>query len=660
MGIEVNKIEMNFELFPLDDRTKLRAQSIKKRRILIGRGNACDIVIPFPNISSIHAVLEFKDNNKFKVYDMNSTNGTYVNGKSVVAEELTLGDKLRFASHEFELKHFSKSDILPPPLEMLDPDKKPEAENFTRTLPKMPGSLKDEDTALPRIVYPLAKDSKADFSEYIFEDVDQLYPIFKYDYSHSSAEVIVVHKDRILSVDYLPDDDGIYHVVGANARGQDIEYPYLGENDKEPIIEVRGKDIFVFGLPGYDFYSFVKEKEFRPDAPFYVGKDEIIRMKNNDIQIFVRGTEAPPKVAAAPLFGRDKDLRKYFLLILIPIFFFLGAAFLFEVDEEIEKEKAPERIATILYKKKLVLSSHPAIAKTKKAKKKIQKSPKQKQIKKKVEKTPTKKVAPDKKAVKTAKGSKDTKQVGKVKKASPNKGKTVKKDIVRPVTKTTKSASSRPSAVNQKKAQRISQAKGNVQTYKSADFKSSLNNLLTKGGSLSKVRSASTGKSGSVGTTTSLSTSSVGATAEKATVSNNIGSVSGSTSGKLDRTKGTGGMFDKGNIYTAGLPYKTVVLGGLDPDVIRQILIQNIPQFRGCYQSEINRQNRAFDGRVLLNFIIGASGYVSKASVDSMSTLPIPVKNCVVNVLKGIKFPKPLGGGRVEVNQPFNFYPRIK
>jgi outer membrane biosynthesis protein TonB len=261
--------------------------------------------------------------------------------------------------------------------------------------------------------------------------------------------------------------------------------------------------------------------------------------------------------------------------------------------------------------------------------------------------------------VKSAKGVKDTKQVGKVKKVQPNKGKSVKKDIVRPVTKTNKSSSAKASTVNQKKAQRVSKAKGNVQTYKSADFKSSLNNLLTKGGSLSKVRSASTGNAGSVGNT-ALSTSSIGAQAEMSKVSNQIGSISGSTDGKLDRTKGTGGIFDKGNIYTAGLPYKTVVLGGLDPDVIRQILIANIPQFRGCYQSEINRQNRAFDGRVLLNFIIGASGYVSKASVDSMSTLPIPVKNCVVNVLKGIKFPKPLGGGRVEVNQPFNFYPRIK
>lgn len=659
MNIEVNKIELSFELFPLDDRSNMRVQSIKKRRVLIGRSNACDIVIPFPNISSIHAVLEFKDNNNFRVYDMNSTNGTYINGRSVVAEDLKLGDRVRFASHEFEIRPLSKSDLMPPPLEMLDPDKKVDVENLTRTLPQMPGKLATTEDHVPTVIYPLAKDNKADFTEYIFEDADQLYPIFKYDFAHVAAEIIVLHKDRIHSVDYIPDKDGVYHMVGSNPQNLDIEYPYLGAKEKEPIIEVRGKEIFVYSLPNYDFYSFVKEKEFKPDAPFFVGKDEIVRMKNNDIQIFVRGTEAPPRVASAPVLGRDKDLRKYLLMILLLILLFLGGIALIEVDEEVEKEKAPERVATILYKKKLVLSSHPAIAKTKKAPKKLQRSPKIKEIQKKKEQIPPTKVAPDKKAVKSAKGSKDTKQVGKVKKATPNKGKTVVKDQVRPVTKLNKSSSSRPSTVSQKKAQRTSKAKGNVQTYKSADFSSSLNNLLTKGGSLSKVKSASAGTAGNVGDS-SLATSSTGAQAEMAKVTGQVGSVSGAVDGKLDRTKGTGGIFDKGNIYTAGLPYKTVVLGGLDPDVIRQILIANIPQFRGCYQSELNRQNRAFDGRVLLNFVIGASGYVSKATVGSMSTLPVPVKNCVVNVLKGIKFPKPLGGGRVEVKQPFNFYPRVK
>jgi hypothetical protein len=90
-------------------------------------------------------------------------------------------------------------------------------------------------------------------------------------------------------------------------------------------------------------------------------------------------------------------------------------------------------------------------------------------------------------------------------------------------------------------------------------------------------------------------------------------------------------------------------------------LIDNIPQFRYCYQKELDKASSAFNGVVRLDFIIGASGHVTRASVESASRgLPSKVKGCVVNVLKGIKFPEPLGGGVVEVNQPFNFYPKRK
>ena len=136
--------------------------------------------------------------------------------------------------------------------------------------------------------------------------------------------------------------------------------------------------------------------------------------------------------------------------------------------------------------------------------------------------------------------------------------------------------------------------------------------------------------------------------------------MSGSAQGKLDSSRGVEGLVDKKNIYTAGLPFKTVILGGMDPDIIRKIIEDHIPQFRYCYQKELDKAAREFSGVVRLNFIIGASGHVTKAGVDSFSPLPVRVKGCVVNVLKGIKFPEPLGGGVVEVNQPFNFYPKRK
>lgn len=48
----------------------------------IGRADDCDIVIENPYISSKHALIR-KKGNKFTIQDLNSTNGTFVNGKRI-------------------------------------------------------------------------------------------------------------------------------------------------------------------------------------------------------------------------------------------------------------------------------------------------------------------------------------------------------------------------------------------------------------------------------------------------------------------------------------------------------------------------------------------------------------------------------------------------
>jgi hypothetical protein len=87
--------------------------------------------------------------------------------------------------------------------------------------------------------------------------------------------------------------------------------------------------------------------------------------------------------------------------------------------------------------------------------------------------------------------------------------------------------------------------------------------------------------------------------------------------------------------------------------------MENIPHFRGCYQSELDTASKSFDGKIDLVFTIGASGAVTSAGVKNSSTaMPDDVRGCVINVLKGIRFPQPPGGGTVDVRQAFYFYPR--
>jgi pSer/pThr/pTyr-binding forkhead associated (FHA) protein len=646
-----------FELLPVGATAGQKGKIVKRKRVLVGSSSACDIHIDHPSVNPIHAVLEIAED-KYKVFDMDSSIGTYLNGKKIISETFKLEDSIKFGAIEFQFKTYS-SDDLPPPLEMLSPIKE-EREKVVPKLPvSAPKSKEASSISVPRVEYPLGADPKADFTEYIFEDVETLYPIFDYAPSKKSVEIIILHKDRVYSVDYLPVKDGTYNFVGSNAGDKDVEYAYLGKKEKVPFVEIKGSEVFINTLNGYQTTCLSDEKKKTDTPQMLLNSDDIIRFSNGDLQVFVRGTEAPPKVAHAPIMRRDKEFIKWLMIVFMVCLLFLGFFSMYAVDEEIEKEKAPERIATILYKKrKLTVAKSKAIDKTKKKdKKKIQKSPTQKKTKKvAVKKKQQTKKATKKKTVKT--GTKKAKSKAPAKKATANKGKVNKRidKVAKPKKRAGKASRSKSTA---RKKVANSKSKGAVDVFKSADFSSSLNSLMAKGGSVKSAQavdtlSSSTGDEASLGGSDS-------ATLKRAKVSNNVGSLTGASSGKLDSSQGVSGLVNKKSIYTAGVPFEEVVLGGMDPDVIRQILIENIPQFRYCYQQELDRARAAFNGVVRLDFVIGASGHVTKASVETASKgLPRKVKGCVVNVLKGIKFPEPLGGGVVEVNQPFNFYPKRK
>lgn len=63
----------------------------RKTEVLIGRLASCDLRCDNPYISREHAALSWDGAYKWTIRDMGSTNGVYVNGKSVRAAELTLG-----------------------------------------------------------------------------------------------------------------------------------------------------------------------------------------------------------------------------------------------------------------------------------------------------------------------------------------------------------------------------------------------------------------------------------------------------------------------------------------------------------------------------------------------------------------------------------------
>ncbi|MCD6426536.1 MAG: trypsin-like peptidase domain-containing protein [Caldisericaceae bacterium] len=69
----------------------------------IGRDESNEIVLRDPAVSSKHAKIKFENGN-FVLYDLASTNGTYVNGNKITKEALKDGDIVTFARVQLEFK----------------------------------------------------------------------------------------------------------------------------------------------------------------------------------------------------------------------------------------------------------------------------------------------------------------------------------------------------------------------------------------------------------------------------------------------------------------------------------------------------------------------------------------------------------------------------
>lgn len=75
-----------------------------KDRLLVGRRESCDIVLRFANVSAHHCKLSVESGYWF-VKDLDSRNGTKVNGQRVSRKRLDPGDKLAVAKHTYEVRY---------------------------------------------------------------------------------------------------------------------------------------------------------------------------------------------------------------------------------------------------------------------------------------------------------------------------------------------------------------------------------------------------------------------------------------------------------------------------------------------------------------------------------------------------------------------------
>ncbi|HKA14348.1 MAG TPA: FHA domain-containing protein [Myxococcota bacterium] len=75
---------------------------VERPHWLVGRGPGVDAAFPDPEMSQRHLRIEFA-RGRFQVTDLDSTNGTRVNGTGIATAELAHGDRIQAGGHVFQI-----------------------------------------------------------------------------------------------------------------------------------------------------------------------------------------------------------------------------------------------------------------------------------------------------------------------------------------------------------------------------------------------------------------------------------------------------------------------------------------------------------------------------------------------------------------------------
>lgn len=84
-----------------DDRGRMHR--IDGEKVVVGADSRCDIVLKHDHVSDQHASIRFRDGS-FVITDLDSTNGTTINGEDAHQEPLADGDQVGFGSSRWVFK----------------------------------------------------------------------------------------------------------------------------------------------------------------------------------------------------------------------------------------------------------------------------------------------------------------------------------------------------------------------------------------------------------------------------------------------------------------------------------------------------------------------------------------------------------------------------
>jgi len=652
------KRERNTVAFNLGSERNFR---FDKDRIVIGSVVSADVRLTGEGIAPIHAVLE--NGAEAVLYDLASETGVFVNGKRVVTQALKDGDKVTIGQYTLDFKQESVKQVHP-------------KERFRESDGRK-----------------LFLSETEDFTPLLLEEEREIEEIFDFrPTSKQALEIVMSWNEVVLDVEHFVRQKSI--VLGDSKRSN-FGIPPVLTSKKHPLV-MRVGEQYVLNVDPNMKGVIQRKGELRNletlRERFTTGahgvqvpleKDDFAKLSVGDISFYLSFTAAPPRLKMSRLFERDPLFLKIFASSMLLTAFTVALLLNANVPQTLEAEQIPERIATILYQPEKY-------------------APRPKVEKPRVPETKDVAVTPPSPS-KTAKPV----PIAKID-IKPSQTK-----IHKPVPKVMNVAQNKPKAPslaqNQAKAKegQGARAKGKEgvrgsptaaplanQQPQTAAFRPSPQGGTGRGGGNSQVPDignvdflkTATGKIEDI---LGNSAARLGKGGEKLrgfggfnTLGNGGLALSGTGKGGGGTAESLGGLSDRGKgggrvgtglgaagsgagiiggqsrvVIRSGGPEEAVVMGSIDADAVEAALREHRDEFRLCYERELNAENPKLSGRVGTTFVIGSSGKVMQAGIESTTLKHANAERCILTVIKRIQFPIPRGAGLVQVTYPFKFVP---
>ena len=595
----------------------------------IGRDESCNFQINDAFLSSRHAKLQLV-NGKPLLEDLGSTNGIYVNGEKVESIYLNVGDIVQIGKTRFKLK-----------LQKVK-KKRNEGTNFF----KIPGKDIETSRAQDLVKVKFKKESvssdqtafiqldKIQFEEdfdddvYIFEEEEDIYPVLE-ELDETYLEAIKMYKETIISMDYHEIHDEEVYAVGEGDEG-DIHLDTIASDESLPLLVLKeeGKSIF-HPVKGHENFIIRNGKVHPIKKKTVIKEDDLMKIKKGHYSVNLKLVDANKVIGKEPFGGRDRSFKLLISAALVFAFLVYMVSQLYTPKKKVVEKKAKVKKTFVIYKK--------PEKKKEIVKKEILEEPKPEPPKK------VEKINPQ-----TAESIKSEKK--------PQK---IEKKVVRKVQKTKK----KPQKVKTKRRVRNKSKKvvksqnkqiKKVDTFSDFSFSKDLKALKT---TKKIAKNFGTRSAESLGSPREASGLNVG-TVSVARSGDANAKVEIGSAGVVTNSSGLGKFGMNKNTDFKKSYGKTVLLGSIDPEVIRELLRRSLPQFRYCYDDELRRQNKRVKGKMDLEFTIGPNGRVGRSTIGLKAfRMTAAGTKCMRTVLQSIRFPRPKGGGVVEVKQPIFLEP---